>query len=168
MPATRAAPPIAPAVAPPVAPMVARRVTAPVQTVVAAPAVANVAVAPAPAVEVPPPSPDTAVLLERMRKAEQRVAQVTAYLAADPRAAPLWNDIQTQASADRVRAQIAVAKGSRLNLVKPNWRLQTDNATLNVQYQCDSCQVPNGRLDVSLVWRQGLWLVRGVDLAPSA
>jgi hypothetical protein len=103
-----------------------------------------------------------------MRKAEQRVAQLTAYLAAEPRAAPLWNDIQTQAAADRVRERISAGDGGRLDLASPNWSMQPDDATLSVDYQCGSCGVPRGRLNVKLVWRHGLWLVRGVDLAPSA
>jgi hypothetical protein len=123
---------------------------------------------PPPSIPAPPPSQDTALLLERMRKAEQRVAQLTAYLAAEPRAAPLWNDVQTQAAADRVRERIAAGDGGRLNLASPNWSMQPDDATLSVDYQCGSCRVPKGRLNVKLVWRQGLWLVRGVDLAPSA
>jgi hypothetical protein len=133
-----------------------------VATFIAAPA------APASSIPAPPPTEDTALLLERMRKAEQRVAQLTAYLAAEPRAAPLWNDVQTQAAADRVRERIAAGDGGRLNLASPNWSMQPDDATLSVDYQCGSCRVPKGRLNVKLVWRQGLWLVRGVDLAPSA
>ena len=113
---------------------------------------------------------DPAVLLERMRAAERRVAQVTAYLAAKPGAAPLWNDTQTEFDAERVRDRINVRRGSRLELSKPSWRLQRENASLSVDYRCRTATggVGEGRLDVQLVWREGLWLVRGVDLAPAA
>lgn len=107
------------------------------------------------------------MLLERMRKAEQRVTQLTAYLAAEPHAAPLWNDVATKVEADRVRERIA-AGGSALDLSSPDWRMRTDDATLRVDYRCANCGVPKGHLNVKLVWRQGLWLVRGVDMVPSA
>ena len=113
-----------------------------------------------------PAEPPT-VLLERMHQAEQRVAQVTAYLAAEPGAAPLWNDVQTQAAAERVRNRIST-KGGAFEFAPPAWNLQRDNATLSVDYQCAGCRVSRGRIDVQLVWREGLWLVRGVGLAPAA
>lgn len=114
--------------------------------------------------------PDPEVMLERMRQAERRVAQVTAYLAAKPGAAPLWNDTQTEFDAERVRDRINVRRGSKLELSKPSWRLQRENASLSADYRCRTATggVGEGRLDVQLVWREGLWLVRGVDLAPAA
>src|SRR5690606_31189024 len=48
----------------------------------------------APAKTAVPPPVDPKVLVERMRLAEKRMAQVTAYLSAKPGAAPLWNDPQ--------------------------------------------------------------------------
>ena len=114
-----------------------------------------------------PAEPPT-VLLERMQKAEQRVAQLTAYLSAQPGAAPLWNDPKTAQDAERIRKRIAASQGNAFELASPNWQLQRDNATFNVDYRCGGCRVRQGRLDVELVWREGLWLVRGVGLAPSA
>lgn len=108
------------------------------------------------------------MLLERMHKAEQRVAQLTAYLAAQPDAAPLWNDVQTQTAAERVRDRIAGSHGARLQLTEPNWQLQPETATFSAGYRCTGCRVRQGRLDVKLVWRAGFWLVRGVDMAPAA
>lgn len=116
---------------------------------------------------IPPKEPPT-LLLDRMHKAEQRVAQLTAYLAAQPGATPLWNDLQTARNAERIRNRIAASHGTALKLASPNWQLQPDNATLNVNYSCGACRVQQGRLDVQLVWREGLWLVRGVGLAPAA
>jgi hypothetical protein len=115
-------------------------------------------------------APDPAVMLERMRQAERRVAQVTAYLAAKPGAAPLWNDTQTEFDAERVRERINARHGAKLELSKTSWRLQHDSAKLSADYRCRTAGggVGEGRLDVQLVWREGLWLVRSVDLAPAA
>lgn len=132
------------------------------------------AAVPAQAASPPPrstaPAEDSAQMLDRMRQAERRVAQVAAYLAARPGAAPMWNDPQTEAEAARARAQLNARKGSKLELSRPAWRLQSDSASLRADYRChsaanESCE---GRLDVKLVWREGLWLVRGVGLGPSA
>jgi hypothetical protein len=135
-----------------------------------APPPAAIAQASSPAPHAAPAEQDPAEILERMRQAEQRVAQVAAYLSAKPGAAPMWNDPQTEAEAARLRAQLNARKGSKLELTRPAWRLQRDNASLSADYRCRSaddgpCQ---GRLDVKLVWREGLWLVRDVGLGPSA
>jgi curved DNA-binding protein CbpA len=126
---------------------------------------------------VPPPSPaparapsdgDPAILLDRMHKAEQRVAQVAAYLSATPGASPLWNDVRTQADADRLRRRLAGRQGAALQLLAPNWQLRPDDASYSSPWRCDRCGMGEGRLEVRLVWREGLWLVRSVGLGPSA
>lgn len=117
------------------------------------------------------PSPDEidpALLMERMNKARQRVAQVAAYLSATPGAAPLWNDVRTQADADRVRQQLAFRPGETFRFDAPNWQLRPDNASFSGAYRCSRCGVKEGRLEVRMVWREGLWLVRGVVLGPAA
>jgi hypothetical protein len=125
--------------------------------------------APAKAAAPPPPTVDPKVLVERMRLAEKRMAQVTEYLAARPGAAPLWNDPQTEAAAKQARAQIRPRRGAKLELIQPQWRLQKDNASISAGYKVRSDGgAGQGRLDVQLVWREGLWLVRGVELAPAA
>src|SRR5690606_33450346 len=112
---------------------------------------------------------DPKVMVERMRLAEKRMAQVTVYLAAKPGAAPMWNDPQTEAAARQARAQIRPRRGAKLELIEPQWRLQRDNASISAGYKVRSDGgAGEGRLDVQLVWREGLWLVRGVELAPAA
>src|SRR5690606_22683169 len=74
--------------------------------------------APAKATAPPPPAVDPKVLVERMRQAEKRMAQVTAYLSARPGAAPLRNDPQTEAAAKQVRARIRPHRGARLELIQ--------------------------------------------------
>jgi hypothetical protein len=111
---------------------------------------------------------DSSLLLQRMHLAEGRLTQVTAYMAADPGAAPLWNDIQTQLAAERARNRIAPGNGGRFEFASPRWELQRDNAKIKVDYRCRDCGIREGRLDVKLVWREGMWLVSGIDLAPSA
>jgi hypothetical protein len=122
----------------------------------------------APQEALPPGEGSPAVLLDRMHKAEQRVAQVTAYLSATPGASPMWNDVRTQVDADRVRQRLALRQGEALQLAMPNWQLRPDNASFSGTYRCARCGIREGRLEVKLVWREGLWLVRGVDLGPSA
>jgi hypothetical protein len=167
----------------------------PAQAIVApaamAPAPAPVAVAPAAvaasAAPAPPPpasaptstsaparivagSDDPVEMFNRMRQAEHRVAQVAAYLAAKPGAAPMWNDPAAEAEASQLRARLNARKGSKLELSRPNWRLQADSASLSADYRCRSAgNAPcEGRLDVKLVWREGLWFVRNVGVGPSA
>ncbi len=112
---------------------------------------------------------DPKLAVERMRLAEKRVAQVTAYLAAQPGAAPLWNDPQTETAAQQARARIKPRQGAKLELIQPQWRLQRDSASISAGYRVRSDGgAGQGRLDVQLVWREGLWLVRGVELAPAA
>ena len=143
-----------------------QRVAAVAPEVTSAPALTEVA---APAKAAVPPPVDPKVLVERMRLAEKRMAQVTAYLSAKPGAAPLWNDPQTEAAAKQVRARIRPHRGARLELIEPQWRLQHDSASISAGYKVRSDGgAGQGRLDVQLVWREGLWLVRGVDLAPAA
>lgn len=114
------------------------------------------------------PDGDPAVLLERMHQAEQRVAQVAAYLAATPGAAPLWNDVRTQVDADRLKRHLAVRLGGTLQLLTPSWQLRPSDANYSGIYRCERCVDDQVRLDVQLVWREGFWLVRGVHLEPAA
>jgi hypothetical protein len=121
--------------------------------------------APSPTEEVAPA--EARLLIERMHQAEVRVAQLAAYLVAQPDAAPLWNDVQTQSAADRVRDRIAGGRGARLELATPSWQLRPGTATYSADYRCRTCRLQKGRLDVDLVWRAGFWLVRGVYTAPT-
>lgn len=116
-----------------------------------------------------PPAPDPEIMFTRMRLAEQRVDQVVGYLGARPGAVPIWNDPSVEAEAARLRGRLN-ARGGSLELTGPAWRMRPDRASLNAGYRCravanGSCE---GRFVVDLVWREGLWLVRGVSLAPSA
>lgn len=131
---------------------------------------------PAKVVTAPPPpeasvqAADGAVVLARMRMAEERVAEVTAYLASRPGASPAWNDPKVQADAERFRQILDARKGSRLDLGRPSWRLSSERASVTADYRCRSASRSpcEGRLDVGLVWREGMWLVRTVALGPAA
>lgn len=109
-------------------------------------------------------------MFERMRQAEIRIAEVTAFLAAKPDASPMWNDVDTQSAARQIRSRINARRGARLELIKPTWRLQRDQASVSADYRCRTTGdgVGKGRLDVQLVWREGMWLVRGIELAGPA
>jgi hypothetical protein len=53
-------------------------------------------------------------------------------------------------------------------LLAPDWQLRPTDASYSGTYRCDGCDNAQVRLQVQLVWREGLWLVRGVGLGPSA
>ena len=113
----------------------------------------------------PPATPPTeALLATRMRAAEQRLGQVTAYLASTPDAAPLWNDAAIAEQAARLRKRFDRRDGCP-EFDRESWRLHRDNAHASAAWRCRS---ERGTLDVELVWREGMWLVRGIDLAPAA
>jgi hypothetical protein len=135
-----------------------------------APAIVAAAETP-PAVPAAPATsaPDPEIVLQRMRLAEQRVNQVVGYLGARPGAVPMWNDPGVEAQATRLREQLNARSGT-LELTSPAWRVRADRASLDAGYRCrpasgGSCE---GRFVVDLVWREGLWLVRDVSVAPSA
>jgi hypothetical protein len=112
---------------------------------------------------------DPETILKRMRLAEQRVDQVVGYLGARQGAVPMWNDPGVEAQAARLREALNVRSGS-LELTGPAWKMRADSASLAAGYRCrplakGPCE---GRFVVELVWREGLWLVRDVSLAPSA
>ena len=79
------------------------------------------------------------------------------------------DDPQAEAAARQARARIRPRRGAKLELIEPQWRLQKDNASISAGYKVRSDgDAGQGRLDVHLVWREGLWLVCGVELAAAA
>ena len=123
----------------------------------------------------PTPSPgiqaeDAALVAARLPLAEQRITQLTGYLAARPGAVPLWDNVQAMSETNDARQRINARKGSRLELGRPAWRMRPEQADLSADYRCRSGDgAPcGGRLEVTLVWREGLWLVHGITLGPSA
>jgi hypothetical protein len=115
-------------------------------------------------------SEDAALVAARLPLAEQRIAQLTGYLASRPNAVPLWDNVQAMTETDQARQRLNARKGSQLELSGRAWRMRPEQASLSADYRCrSSSDVPcNGRLQVTLVWREGLWLVHGVTLGPSA
>jgi hypothetical protein len=116
------------------------------------------------------PAADAALVAARLPLAEQRVAQLAGYLTARPGAVPLWGNVQAMTETNQARQRLNARKGSRLELGRPAWRMRPEQANLSADYRCRSegstpCL---GRLEVTLVWREGLWLVHGVSLGPSA
>jgi hypothetical protein len=106
----------------------------------------------------------------RFPLAEQRILQVAGYLASRPEAVPLWDSVAAMTETDQVRQRLNARKGSKLELSGRAWRMRPEQASLTADYRCRSDnEAPcNGRLEVKLVWREGLWLVRGVSLGPAA
>lgn len=117
-----------------------------------------------------PDPEDAALVVARFPLARERVAEVTGYLVSLPRAVPLWDSVQALAETNEARHRLNANNGTALELAGPVWRMWPDRATFNVSYSCRpatgaSC---GGRLEVLLVWREGLWLVRSVTVEPSA
>lgn len=106
----------------------------------------------------------------RLPLAEQRVAQLAGYLASRPEAVPLWDNVQAMTETNQARQRLNVRKGSKLELSGRAWRMRPEQASLSADYRCRSYSDGpcNGRLEVTLVWREGLWLVRGIVLGPAA
>lgn len=132
-------------------------------------------VPPARAAPPTPPAPairteDATLVAARLPMAEQRVAQLAGYLASQHKAVPLWDNVHAMTETNLARDRINARKGSRIELGRPVWRMRPEQATFNTDYRCrkddgGSCK---GSLEVTLVWREGLWLVRGVSIGPSA
>lgn len=113
--------------------------------------------------------PEATLAMQRMQLARQRADQVAGYLGASSGVYPLWNDPDVEASADRIRGAIN-ARGGSFGLSGAVWKLDADRATLNADYACRTASAGpcEGRLILDLVWREGLWFVRRIALAPSA
>lgn len=124
----------------------------------------RVAASAAPTVKVSVSDNGAGLLAQRMQMAERRLGQVTAYLASSPDAAPLWNDASIAEQAAQLRQRFNRRNGCP-EFDGEVWRLHRDNAHASAAWRCRS---ERGRLDVELVWREGMWLVRGIDLAPAA
>ncbi len=115
-------------------------------------------------------SEDAMLVAARLPLAEQRVAQLAGYLASRPEAVPLWDNVQAMTETNQARQRLNVRKGSKLELSGRAWRMRPEQASLSADYRCRSYSDGpcNGRLEVTLVWREGLWLVRGIVLGPAA
>lgn len=183
VPATRA-PSVAAAPAAAVAPALAATSFAPAHPTAPPAAPPQSAAKPGPAEPVPAPATaatatpataaataaDAALVVERLPLAQQRVQQLAGYLGAKPGAVPLWDTVQAMQQTDQVRQRLGARKGSGLVLEQPGWHIRPEQASLEAAYRCraDGGAPCAGRLQVSLVWREGLWLVRSVAVEPSA
>jgi hypothetical protein len=104
----------------------------------------------------------------RLQLAQRRADEVVRYLGQRRDAVPLWNAPGAQAEADSALERLNARPGS-LEVSQANWRIGTDHASLEAIYRCRHANTApcQGRVAVELVWREGLWLVRGVRLAPA-
>lgn len=113
--------------------------------------------------------------LAQVVAAQQRAQQIVVYLtAANSRPPPVWNDLRTQQQVERMRQDLhgrndtLGSRGQSFSLAEPQWRIRADAATLDSGYRFagthDSTET--GRLRMTMVWRQGRWLVSRVLLDP--
>lgn len=108
--------------------------------------------------------------------AQQRAHQIAMYLAAaDSRAPPVWNDLGTQQQAERLRRALhgrnaaLDSLGQSFALTDPQWRIRVDAAMLDSGYRLAGTRytAETGRLRMTMVWREGRWLVSRVLLNPA-
>lgn len=133
-------------------------------------AAATVPATPAAALAVPDPGRDT---VARLDLAQECFLQVATYLA-NPRAPlpPIWHDLQGILDAERQRTALyaRATKGGRgrLQFDPPVWRLSEHEASASTHYRLlDRGGVAeSGRLQLELVWRDRMWLVKRLQLEP--
>ena len=124
---------------------------------------------------VTPDTPKSEVTLAQVVAAQQRAQQVVAYLAArDAHIPPVWNDLRTQELAQRMRNALSGRNvggaGRELSLTAPAWNVAADRATLDSGYRFANTGNANetGRLRMTMVWREGRWLVSRVSVDPAS
>lgn len=113
--------------------------------------------------------------LAQVVAAQQRAQQIVVYLAAaNSRPPPVWNDLRTQQQVERMRQDLhgrndtLGSRGESFSLAEPQWRIRADAATLDSGYRFAGTHdtAETGRLRMTMVWRQGRWLVSRVLLDP--
>lgn len=76
---------------------------------------------------------------------------------------PIWNNPRIEAGAAQLGAVLRQSGARRIG--EADWRIGSLQASLRQRYRVPD--VGDRRLHVDLVWREGQWLVRGVELEPA-
>lgn len=76
---------------------------------------------------------------------------------------PIWNNPRIEAGAAQLGAVLRQSGARRVG--EADWRIGSLQASLRQRYRVPD--VGDRRLHVDLVWREGQWLVRGVELEPA-
>lgn len=115
-----------------------------------------------------PSRTNTPGLVEQVRLARQRADEVTAFLS-DPQARtpPVWNDPGIQMHAEGLRSTLqAGGARKRIALQQPDWRISSSTARLQAAYRCTNrcSDGEHGVLRLQMAWRNGMWLVRELEI----
>ncbi len=105
--------------------------------------------------------------------AHERLRQMAGFLAS-PAAVPppLWNDVATLDSAAEQRVSLHAARvppAAGLDVRHPQWRMSAERAEVDADYRLEGGDgtLAEGRLHMTLVWREDRWMVSGLRLEPS-
>jgi hypothetical protein len=112
--------------------------------------------------------------LARIDLAHQRVKELSAFFSKfDSRLPPIWNDLAGQAGAEAQRSALFERAGQHdpgdFVVDDPRWRMSQDSAALSANYHLlkRNSVSESGRLLLSMVWRERMWLVTQVELRPT-
>lgn len=114
-----------------------------------------------PPARVAPAGGDDHVGFERVQDAREAGEQLLRYMASPGRSAPpIWNSPGIQSSADRLRQDLH--RNGRQRLGEAKWRIGRQTAALVV----NTGSATDRHLTADMVWREGRWLVTGVNVEP--
>lgn len=112
--------------------------------------------------------------LARIGMAHQRVKELSTFFSKfDSRLPPIWNDLAGQASAEAQRSALHERAGLRdpgdFVVDDARWRMSENSAALSANYHLlkRNAVSESGRLSLSMVWRERMWLVTQVELRPT-
>lgn len=99
----------------------------------------------------------------RIQSARQAGDQLLRYMRSPHMAAPpIWSSPAVEASADRLRRQLN--DEGRVRLAEGRWRIGGQEAELTSELTLRGETVSAGWLTASLQWRDGYWLVTGLNM----
>jgi len=112
--------------------------------------------------------------LARIDLAHKRVKELSTFFSKfDSRLPPIWNDLAGQANAEAQRSALFERAGLRdpgdFVVDDPRWRMSESSAALSASYHLlkRNSVSESGRLSLSMVWRERMWLVTQVELSPA-
>lgn len=115
----------------------------------------------------------TEEVLSRIDLAHQRVNELSTFFSKfDSRLPPIWNDLAGQVSAETQRRALHERAGSRdpadFVVDDARWRMSENYAALTANYHLlkRNAVSESGRISLSMVWRERMWLVAQVELRP--
>ena len=113
----------------------------------------------------PQPSPVSQPEFARVQSARLTGAQLLDYLGRPRKAAPpIWSSPAVEMDAARLRQQLHM--DGRVRLAEPHWRIGVDEAVLESAALVTGGAARGGQVTARLRWREGYWLVTGIEMEP--